>query len=104
MVRIKAPAPGNDMKRRKENRALGKWELGEGDGVFLEITESHIRRTENGETHPYDYSISEEGYLITYDDLYVFDKGVLHHYFSNTEDYIISSFIRPSGSIRPSFR
>ena len=102
LVRIKAPAPGNDIKRRKENRALGRWELGEGDGVRLDITETHIRRTENGETHPYDYSLSEEGYLITYDDLYVFDKGVLHHYFSNTEFYIISTFIRPAGTAIPS--
>lgn len=52
------------------------------DGT-LEITETQIRRTENGETHPYDYSLSEEGYLITYEDLYVFDKGfsLYHHGF-----------------------
>ena len=102
LVRIKAPAPGNDKERRKENRALGKWELGEGDGVWLEISETHIRRTENGETYPYNYSLSEEGYLITYEDVYVFDKGVLHHHFSNTDSYIISTFIHPAGTAIPS--
>lgn len=75
--------------------------MGEGDGVWLDITETHIRRTENGEKHLYDYSLSEEGYLITNDDLYEFGKGVLHHYFANTELHIISTFIRPAETTIP---
>ena len=98
---VKRQAPPAKRKAGATNRALGRWELAE-TGVFtLEISESTIKRKTPRGIHESTYSVSEEGYLITDLDVFVFEDGVLHRYYSNTESYIISTYIRPAGTVIP---
>ena len=83
------------------NRALGKWKLAETDDFTLEISASTIKRKTPRGIHESTYSVSEEGYLITDLDVFVFEEGVLHRHYSNTESYIISTYIRPAGTVIP---
>ena len=101
LVKIKAIPLISDAEKRKANRSLGKWELAESNDFRLEITESTITRIRPDRTSYGSYSISAEGYLITDDDVFVREKMVLHHYYSNTESYIISTYLRPVGTPIP---
>ena len=102
LVRIKALSPISDGAKRKAHRSLGKWVLAELDEFSLEITDTTIKRIRPNRTSGgCSYSISDEGYLITDDDVFVPEDGVLHHYYSNTEDYIVSTYIRPPGTAIP---
>ena len=66
------------------------------------VSASTIKRKTPHGIHESTYSVSEEGYLITDLDVFVFEDGVLHRYYSNTESYIISTYIRPAGTVIPS--
>ena len=99
---VKRQAPPEKGKAVAANRALGRWELAE-TGIFtLEISASTIKRKTPHGIHESTYSVSEEGYLITDLDVFVFEDGVLHRHYSNTEFYIISTYIRPAGTVIPS--
>ena len=98
LVKRQAPPKG---KAGGRNRALGKWELAETDDFTLEISEFAIKRITPRGTYESTYSVSEEGYLITDLDIFVFEDGVLHHQYSNTESYIISTYVRPAGTLVP---
>lgn len=99
---VKRQAPPEKGNAGVRNRALGKWELAETDDFTLEISESTIKRKTPRGIYESTYSVSEEGYLITDLDIFVFEDGVLHHQYSNTESYIISTYIRPAGTVIPS--
>lgn len=99
---VKRPAPPEKGKAGVVNRALGKWKLAETDDFTLEISASTIKRKTPSGIHESTYSVSEEGYLITDLDVFVFEEGVLHRHYSNTESYIISTYIRPAGTVIPS--
>lgn len=98
---VKRQAPPAKGKTGVANRALGKWKLAETDDFTLEISTSTIKRKTPHGIHESTYSVSEEGYLITDLDVFVFEDGVLHHHYSNTEFYIISTYIRPAGTVIP---
>ena len=98
---VKRQAPPAKGKARVGNRALGRWALAETDDFTLEISESTIKRITPHGTYESTYSVSEEGFLITNLDIFVFEDGVLHHQYSNTESYIISTYVRPAGTQIP---
>jgi len=94
---VKMQAPPEKSQAKVENRALGKWELAESENITLEISESTIKRTTPRRTEQSSYTLSEEGYLITENEIFVWvmEDGVLHHHYSNTDSYIISTYLRP---------
>ena len=98
---VKRQAPPERGKAGVGSRALGKWKLAETEDFTLEISASTIKRKTPRGVHESTYSVSEEGYLITDLDVFVFEDGVLHRHYSNTESYIISTYIRPPGTIIP---
>ena len=91
---VKRQTPPAKGKAGGGNRAMGRWVLSGSDDFTLEISASTIKRTTPRGTHESSYSVSEEGYLITDLDIFVFEDGVIHHHYSNTDTYIISTYIR----------
>ena len=91
---VKMQAPPENSKAKVENRALGKWALAESEDITLEISEFIIKRTTPRRTDRLSYTLSEEGYLITDDEIFVLEDGVLHHHYSNTDSYIISTYLQ----------
>ena len=98
LIKIKSPAPLRETAKKKKNPSLGKWELAEWDGCSLEITETIIKRVHADRSYSSTYSVSTEGYLITDNEVFVPEDSVLHHYYSTTVYYIISTYIRPVGT------
>lgn len=98
---MKRQVPPEKGKAGIGNRALGEWELAETDDFMLEISPSTIKRKTPRGIHESTYSVSEEGYLITDLDIFIVDEYVLHHQYSNTDSYIISTYVRPAGTLIP---
>ena len=97
LIRIKDLPSTSDTARRKANPALGKWVSAERKGDSYVITETSIKHVTSNGTYSCSYSLSAEGYLITDDDVFVLKSGALRHYYSNTEAYIISTYVRAAG-------
>ena len=91
---VKRQVPPAKGKAGVENRAMGNWALAESDDVTLEISATTIKRISPRGSYESTYSVSEEGYLITDLDVFVFEDDVLRHHYSNTESYIISTYLR----------
>lgn len=100
-ILVKRQVPPEKGKTGIGNRALGEWELAETDDFMLEISPSTIKRKTPRGIHESTYSVSEEGYLITDLDIFIVDEYVLHHQYSNTDSYIISTYVRPAGTLIP---
>lgn len=84
---------------RVEKRVLGKWELAETGDFSLEISGFTIKRTTPRRTYESTYSVSDEGYIITDEDIFVFEDCAFHRHYSTTEFYVISTYLRPAGTV-----
>lgn len=97
---VKRPAPPKEDRAGAGSRVLGRWELAGNEDFTLEISATTIKQTTPRGTEECSYSVSEEGYLITDSEVFVFEDGKLHRHYSDTDSYLIDTCRRPADSPR----